>query len=128
MTNPSDTAVAAVFANLPAALPLYQVIEDRIMATWPRTTIKVSKTQISFSNRYGFAWAWPPTRRMKDWPPVCCGLTFGLDHQIVHPRVVVAVEPYPRRWTHHVLIATAEDLDDQVMEWVTQSYEFSLHK
>ncbi len=128
MIKADDQAVAAVFASLPEALPLYALIEQRIMAEYPDATIKVTKTQISFSNRHGFAWAWPPVRRKKDWPKVFCGLTFGLDHQVTDPRIAVSVEPYPRRWTHHVLIAKPEDMDSQVMDWIEQSYTFSLHK
>lgn len=37
----------------------------------------------------------------------------------------MAVEPYPNRWTHHVLISAPEEIDDELMGWIKEASIFS---
>ena len=55
-------------------------------------------------------------------------LSFGLSYRKEHPRIALAVEPYPNRWTHHVLLTRLDDLDETVMGWVEEAYQFSMEK
>ena len=119
------------FASAPEMLPVYRVFEDRVTEQCaPRgpLAIRVQKTQITFSNRYNFACASLPVRRKKGWPNPCLMITFGLEHRLESPRIAVATEPYLNRWTHHVLVARPEDIDDELMSWVCAAYDFSLTK
>jgi len=52
-------------------------------------------------------------------------LSFGLDHQIISPRIIEAVETYPNRWTHHLIIEKTSDIDEEVMCWLQQAYMFA---
>ena len=117
-----------LFDKMPGTLPLYEAFEKRILETYPGVTIKVKATQVSFYNTHAFAWAWPPFRKRKDWPDLYMIVTFGLDHQLVHPRIAESVEPYPHRWTHHVIVQQTDEIDAQLMGWVDESYQFSLTK
>ena len=49
-------------------------------------------------------------------------LTFGLEHQVRSPRITESVEPCPDRWTHHMIISSPADIDDEVMGWLQQAY------
>lgn len=120
--------IFTVFEKFPAALPIAQALQRRILWEFPAAVVKVSKTQVSFSNRYGFAYIWPPFRRVRGRPGIYAILTFGLAYEKVHPRIAEAVEPYPGRWTHHVPVAGEEEIDDELMEWVRESYNFSMIK
>lgn len=120
--------ILMLFEKWPAALPLYEALERHILEAYPDVKYKVGKTQVSFSNRYGFAYLWPPIRRIKGRPGTYVGLTFGLPYKKEHPRIVEAVEPYPNRWTHHTLVADLNDIDAVLMDWIRESYEFSMHK
>lgn len=120
--------ILILFDKHPAVLPLYEQLEARILAELSGVSLKVGKTQVSFSNRYGFAWAWPPYRKIKAWPASYLGVSFGLGDRLEHPRIVEAANPYPNRWTHHVLVTAPEQIDDQLMQWITASYHFSLSK
>ena len=51
-----------------------------------------------------------------------------MGHRVENPRIVSAVEPYPRRWAHHVAVASPEEVDDQLMGWVEEAYRFSMEK
>ena len=41
------------------------------------------------------------------------------------PRIVESTEPYPGRWTHHVIIQNADEVDEQVKEWIREAYHFA---
>lgn len=105
MANPAGNP-ALFFGGAPEGFALYAELERRILAAHPQVTVKVQKTQITFSARFGFAWFWLPDRRVKGCPEAKLMVSFGLDHRVESPRIFAAVEPYPNRWTHHVPVAT----------------------
>lgn len=111
------------------ALPLYQALESRILQEIENVSIKVQKTQISFYNRHMFACvSFTRLRRKKDCPPVYLTVTFGLDHKAESPRIEIATEPYPNRWTHHLFVTAPEEVDDQLMQWIKEAADFSAVK
>lgn len=110
-------------------MPLYEAFEQRVLAEIEGVGIKVQKTQIAFSNRHNFAFvSFMPVRKAGERPDGYIVVTFGLDHRVDNPRIDVAVEPYPKRWTHHVLIAEQEEIDGELMEWVKEAARFSASK
>jgi hypothetical protein len=117
------------FEKMPGAIPLYETVRDFICSELDDVNIKVHRTQISFSNKHGFAYVWlPPRSKIKGRPDVYIVLTFGLNRQETHQRIEVSVEPYPGRWTHHVVIQNVEEVDAQIKEWVREAYSFSMIK
>lgn len=123
-----ESDVLFFFQGRPLELSLYQLLFRRMEERFPRASVRVQKSQISFYGRHFFAAASLPLRRKKDWPKECVLVTFGLDHRLDSPRVAVAVEPYPNRWTHHVLLSREDQLDEELMGWVEASYQFSESK
>ena len=116
------------FTSMPQILPLYTALRDQLDQLHPDVTAKVGKTQISLRNRYVFATVSLPWRKVKGWPEEYLLLSFGLSYRKGHPRIALAVEPYPNRWTHHVLLTCLDDLDETVMGWVEEAYQFSMQK
>ena len=111
------------------ALPLYEQFEQALLERIPGTTIRVSKTQISFYNRRSFgAVSFNPVRRAAERPPVWFTVTFGLNERKKSPRIDAAIEPYPNRWTHHVLISSIEDIDEELLGWLEEAAVFSAAK
>lgn len=126
MTNQD---VLLFFNEKPDALPLYRLFQERVLEEIEDVKIKVQKTQISFSNRHNFAFvSFLPVRKAKDRPDCYLVVTFGLDHQVRSPRIDAAVEPYPNRWTHHVMISHEEEIDEELMTWVKEAAVFSEEK
>ena len=124
-----DEAILHFFNRMPAALPLYEQFERRIFAELEGVTVKVQKTQIAFVNRHLFACvSFARVRKKKDCPNPYLVITFGLDRKVESPRIDVATEPYPNRWTHHVLISREEEIDDELMGWVKEAAVFSAGK
>ncbi len=120
--------ILMLFGKVPGTLQLYEALEARILRQFPDVTIMAKATQVSFYNTHAFAWAWPPFRSRKGWPKVFMFVTFGLDHRLDHPRIAESVEPYPNRWTHHVIVQRTDEIDEELMDWIGQSYRFSLSK
>ena len=117
------------FNEKTAALPLYEAFVKRLLAEIENVTVKVQKTQITFSNRHNFAFvSFLPARKAKDRPETYITVTFGLRYKKESPRIDVASEPYPNRWTHHMLIASEEEIDDELMSWIKEAAAFSAGK
>ena len=111
------------------ALPLYERLESLILDRIPDVQIKVQKSQISFYNRHMFACvSFAKVRKAKERPDHYIVVTFGLDHRLDSPRIDVATEPYPNRWTHHVLISASSEIDDELMGWIQEASVFSALK
>lgn len=116
------------FGGRPLELSLYETLFRRMETEFPDASVRVQKSQISFYGRHLFAAASLPVRRKKDWPEHCVVVTIGLSHRLESPRVAVATEPYPGRWTHHVLVSGEEQIDGELLEWLREAYAFSESK
>ena len=117
------------FDSHPDALPLYEKFEKSVADLVPDVKIKVQKTQISFYNRHLFACvSFARVRKKKDCPDCYIVITFVLSHKAESPRIDIATEPYPNRWTHHVLISDPGEIDDELMGWIEEAALFSNRK
>ena len=114
------------FDSIPDALPLYAALSETLLAAFPNVTVEVKKTQITFREKYGFAFV--SLRRMKGCPKVFIIVTFGLSHRLDSPRIHMAAEPYPSRWTHHVIVQSAEEINGELMGWLIEAHDFALVK
>ena len=114
------------FDAKPKALPLYEALRKAVLDRVPDARIEVKKTQISFFNRRMFAAAsFTPVRKAKDRPDPFLTITFGLPYRKESSRIDVAVEPYPNRWTHHVMIGKEEEIDAELLSWIEEAADFS---
>ena len=116
------------FRGHSAELALYNALFDRLASLFPEGSVKVQKSQISFYNRHLFAAASLPLRRKKSWPARCLMVTFGWGTKCPSRRIAVATEPYPGRWTHHVLLERSADVDEELLSWLQAAYDFSMYK
>lgn len=124
-----DAETLFFFNEHPCALPLYEKLEALILTQIPNVKIKVSKTQISFSNRRGFAFvSFAPVRKGRGRPKTYITVTFGLNYHKTSSRIDAAIEPYPNRWTHHVLVSCPEEIDAELMGWIREAAAFSAGK
>ena len=123
-----ESDVLYFFDGKPLELSLYKALFRRMEMEFPDASVKVQKSQISFYSRHLFGAASLPVRRKKSWPEHCIVVTIGLSHQLESPRVAVAVEPYPGRWTHHVLISDEEQIDSELLGWLREAWAFSERK
>lgn len=124
-----DDKLLQFFDQMPEALPLYQKFEREVLSRVEDVHIKVQKTQITYSNRHVFACvSFAKVRKTKERPPVYIVVTFGLAYKKESPRIDIATEPYPNRWTHHVLVSREEEIDGELLGWVEEAAAFSAAK
>lgn len=109
-------------------LSLYEALFQQLDAVFPDTSVKVQKSQISFYARHLFAAVSLPVHRRKNWPEHCLLVTFGLSRRLSAPRIAVATEPYPNRWTHHVVVDQEGQLDAELLGWLREAYVFAEQK
>jgi len=117
--------VEAFLSADPYVVPLYQALEP-FLFDLGEVTRKIHKTQISFSSVKIFAFAWLPVHKVKGRPEHYLVLSFSLPQKVENPRIVEAVEPYPGRWMHHLILSKPEDLDDELLDWMRAAYNFGL--
>ena len=110
-------------------LPIYERLDEEILSRIPDVKIKAAKTQITFANKRGFAFvSFNPCRKAKDRPAVWMTVTFGLGYRKESPRIDVATEPYPGRWTHHVMVGSVDEIDEELLGWIQEAASFSASK
>ena len=125
----NDLDTLLFFNEKPEALPLYNALEERILAEIGDVNIKVQKSQITFSNRHNFAFvSFLPVRKAEERPKVYITVTFGLSYKKESPRIDAATEPYPKRWTHHFLVSSIDEIDDELLSWIKEASNFSTMK
>ena len=87
---------------------------------------RVQKTQISYSNRYIFACvSFARVKRKAELPNGSLVLTIGLSAPLNSNRIAQKSEPYPGRWTHHIVISRPEELDEELLGWIWEAYNFA---
>ena len=64
-------------------------------------------------------------RKKAAMPPVFLTLSLGLPAPIESPRLDGAVEPYPGRWTNHIVVASVEEIDSELLGWASEARFFA---
>lgn len=119
----------AFFALHPESLSLYEAFEEMLYEQFPYVRKRVQKTQITFDNRHVFACAsLMRIKPLSQLPRPYLVITVGLPYPLNSARVAVKCEPYPGRWTTHFVIGSVEEIDEELIRWVRESYDFSNSK
>lgn len=110
-------------------LPLYETLMEALLQRFPDTEIRVQKTQISLYRRrmYGCVSLLRPGKKA-ELPERYLVLTLGLPAPLESPRAAVQTEPYPGRWTAHLVISDAQQIDDELLRCVARAYDWAIRK
>ena len=111
------------------ALPLYEALEEKLVSTISPLEIKVQKTQISFYHKRLFGCvSFLHPKKKSPYPPQGLTLTFGLSYPLSSSRIAIVTEPYPNRWTHHMVLESMDQIDTQLMAWLGEAAAFAAKK
>ncbi len=114
--DPSD-----FFAGKPLAMELFELISQQVDSIGAATA-HVSKSQIAFRRHRNFALVWMPDQYLRrQLAPLV--LTVLLQRRDTSPRWKQIVEPSPGRFTHHLELRGAADVDEQVRRWLRDAWE-----
>jgi len=83
------------------------------------------RTQVSFRHGRSFAWIWLPQMWIRHQSRGSITLTFGLDHKVRDRRIKQSVEPYPGRYTHHVVLSDSAEFDARVQDWLREAHRLA---
>lgn len=108
------------------ALPLYEALEELVLKEIGNVRITVRKSQISFYNKHLFACvSFMGVRKKKDCPAAWIVVTLGLNRRLDSSRIEAVSEPYPNRWTHHLLLSDVKELDEELLSWIKEAAAFA---
>lgn len=111
------------------ALPVFQAFEALVFDSFPVVDKRVQKTQITYYNRHVFACiSFARVKRKAELPEGYMVITLGLPAPLDSERVAAKTEAYPGRWTHHIVVSKPEELDDELVSWIRESYDFAYAK
>ncbi len=108
------------------ALDIYLIFEDALYKTFRNVNKRVQKTQITFFNKHVFACvSFASVKRKAELPDGYMVITLGLPAPLYSNRVVSRSQPYPKRWTHHIVVSTPEEIDEELFSWIGEAYAFA---
>ena len=124
-----NTDTIIFFSKQLDALPLYEAFAHAVTKLYPETEIRVQKTQISFYDVHMFACvSFLRVKKKKELPDPYLVVTLGMPYPLESPRVAVKTEPYPGRWTTHIVIGETEEIDGELLSWLKEAHDFAKNK
>ena len=82
--------------------------------------VRVSKSQIAFRARRGFAYVWRPGRDVDNDVPAVLSSRYPPDKS---KRFKSVVHPSPKVWMHHLEVRDPDQVDDEVARWLRDAYD-----
>jgi len=110
------------FAADEKAVSIYRALARSLMGL-DGVEVVVSKSQVAFRARRGFAYAWAPQRYVKSDVPVVVSIALG--EQLRSSRFKEVAHPSPSTWMHHLELRLVKDVDPELIAWIKRAYEES---
>ena len=101
---------------------LYDAVAEAVSGIGS-VTVRVSKSQVAFRRRSGFAFVWRPGMYLRKAAPLV--LSVALRRRDDSPRWKEVVEPAPGRFTHHLELRSEADVDEEVRGWLQEAWELA---
>lgn len=111
--------VREFFAGVPFGLQVYTRVAE-LLEPAPDVAVRVTRSQVAFRRRRGFAWLWLPGRYLAH-PGAAVVLTLALGRRHPSPRFKEVVHPAPAHWMHHLEVRSLEELDAEVAAWLAEA-------
>lgn len=110
---------AEFFTGSAVGLRLYEAIASAVADLGPHE-VRVSRSQVAFRRRRGFAYLWRPGRYVRSSVPAV--LSLALPRELVSHRFKEVVHPSARVWMHHLELDDAAQVDAEVVGWLAEAY------
>ena len=127
MSDKTENDIIKFFHGRDASLKLFKLLRKLIERNCS-PKIEVSKTQISFGEDYKYIWVWLPQRWTAKRSEDSITLTILTGDKLRNKRIVESVQPKKGYWTHHILIDSKKDLDNEIEDLLKASYKFYLKR
>ncbi|GAB3820560.1 hypothetical protein GCM10028820_26910 [Tessaracoccus terricola] len=114
-----EASIESFFQGFPEGLEICRVVREGISAMG-EASMTVTKSQIAFRHRRGFAYLWRPGQYVKSDVPAV--LSIALPRAVASDRFKEVVHPSPKVWMHHIELREPSEVDDQILEWLTEAH------
>lgn len=116
---------AELFKGYSKPRALYRPVKALLTSLGPCER-KVTKSQIAFRARRGFAWVWLPQRWLARVPPDALVLSFALSRKLKSRRIKEIVEPTRGHFMHHLVLTDPAQLNAELRRWLTEARDDAL--
>lgn len=119
MGNNADPSPEGLFHGFPEGLAICHRVQEAV-STIGAASAAVTKSQLTFRRRRGFAYVWRPGQYVdSDVPAV---LSIALSHQVMSDRFKSVVHPSKNVWMHHIELHDVSQVDDELRGWLADAY------
>lgn len=108
-----------LFEGFPESLAIYEAVQ-RAVSVLGESSVQVTKSQVAFRRRKGFAFVWRPGQYIVSAVPAV--LSIALPHELVSDRVKEIAHPAPKVWMHHIELDGVADVDNEIAAWLAEAY------
>jgi hypothetical protein len=120
MTAMAGRTPEDLFDGFPEGLAVCRAVERAVSAVGD-ASVAVTKSQVVFRRRRGFAYVWRPGQYVdSDVPAV---LSIALPREVTSDRVKEVAHPSRHVWMHHLELRDASQVDEQVRAWLQEAYD-----
>jgi len=120
---PHDSALTLdeYFADRDRARALFEAVRAEVEALGP-AEVRVSKSQIAFTHGHNVAVLWTPDRYLDPARSAPLVLTISLKRHHPSPRWKQVTAVGGGRYTHHLELHSADEIDDEVRGWLAEAW------
>ncbi len=108
-----------LFRGFPEGLAICQEVA-RVVDSLGGTSMAVTKSQVAFRRRRGFAYVWRPGQYVANDVPAV--LSIALPHEVTSDRFKSVAHPAPTTWMHHLELTDVGEVDAQVRAWLEEAW------
>jgi hypothetical protein len=116
----APSSPAEFFGGHPEGLAIYAAVAAMIR-TIGECEERVSRSQVAFRRRRGFAFVWRPAQYVRSDVPAV--LSIATPRRLESPRFKEVVHPAPGTWMHHLEVREPAAIDAEVREWLRLAYD-----
>ena len=119
MGHDADLSPEDLFRGFPDGLAICHRVQQ-VISTIGTASVAVTKSQLAFRRRRGFAYVWRPARYVDSEVPAV--LSLALSHEVTSDRFKSVVHPSKTIWMHHIELCDVSQVDDEVRGWLADAY------
>ena len=109
------------FVDHPLGLSVFHKLQQA-MNGFGDVQVRVSKSQLTFRRKRGFAYLWMPGQYLRNATAEVV-LSIALGRHDASVRFKQVVHPATKHWIHHLEIHAIGDVDGQVHNWMREAAE-----
>lgn len=108
----------------PEAAPAAMAFLTGVLERWPEAEIVTQKSQVGVRCPRPFCALWAPGKHVRGRATPGAALSLFLPRPLQTERLIMAVEPYPGRFTNHLILSGPEDADGDLWFWTAEARAF----